>query len=86
MAQIMSVRAQIEDIVLDEATLAALAHIGEETSLRYACQLLTPVRVLAETNGRKNPNETDVKEAHALFKDAKTSAKLLVQHSDKYLA
>lgn len=86
MAQILSVRAQTEDIQLTEATLALLAKIADQSSLRYACQLLTPMRVLAETNGRTAPNETDVSEAHLLFKDAKTSAKLLVEHKDKYLS
>ena len=52
---------------------------------RFACQLLTPCRVLAETNGRDTINKDDVEEINGLFADAKQSSKHLHEYSEKYL-
>ena len=52
MVQIMAIRAQVEGVGVDEDSLARLGEIGEQTSLRYAVQLLMPAGVVAKTNGR----------------------------------
>jgi len=54
-------------------------------SVRYAVQLLTPSNLLARINGRENINRQDVEEINELFYDAKSSAKLLAEHEDKYM-
>jgi len=46
---------------------------------RYAVQMLTPARILAETCGREKVGASDVKEVDGLFKDAKQSAQLLAR-------
>ena len=48
-------------------------------SFRYAVQMLTPARILAETCGREKVGASDVKEVDGLFKDAKQSAQLLAR-------
>merc|ERR1712010_113713 len=58
--QIMSIRAEIESLEIDDEALAALGEIGIRTSLRYAVQMLTPSRIVAETNGRDTINLSDV--------------------------
>ena len=83
--EILSIRARVEGIAVQNEALAALAKIGEESSLRYAVQLLTPSHILAQTNGRDEVSGEDITEAHALFLDAKRSSHILTEQSDKYL-
>merc|ERR1712006_62629 len=62
MVQIMSIRASAEDIEIEDEALTALGDVGSRTSLRYAVQMLTPARILAETMGREQIAEADVQE------------------------
>ncbi|RHY35269.1 hypothetical protein DYB32_000232, partial [Aphanomyces invadans] len=73
------------NINLHEAALTRMGEIGATTSLRYAVQLLTPARILAETQGRSDIVVDDVDEINALFNDAKRSAKALAESSEGYL-
>lgn len=84
MVQILSIRAGAEDIVVSDEALTALGDVGSRTSLRYAVQMLTPCRILADTNGRTEIDVVDVEETDTLFVDAKASAKLLAA-SEGYL-
>lgn len=84
MMQIVSIRAETENIAVDEEALVAMGEIGAKTSLRYAVQLLTPARIIAQTSGREVINAVDVEEIGDLFFDAKASAKLLAK-SEGYL-
>lgn len=84
MVQIIAVRAETESLQIDEEALTHLGEIGARTSLRYAVQLLTPSRIVAQTAGREIITEVDIEEIDELFNDAKASAKLLAE-SDGYL-
>eukprot|EP00808_Paulinella_micropora_P010303 g60333.t1 len=77
MMQIIKVRAETEGIELDAKAVDALGKVGELASLRYAVQLLTPCKVLAESTGRTQITAADVSAAVKLFLDAKTSARML---------
>ncbi len=81
----MSIRADTEEIKLDERALEFLAQAGGKTSLRYVVQLLTPSAILAKTNGHEVVTEDEVKEIKELFLDGRESARLLMRHKDKYL-
>mmetsp|Transcript_4490 Transcript_4490/g.8492 ORF Transcript_4490/g.8492 Transcript_4490/m.8492 type:complete len:396 (+) Transcript_4490:197-1384(+) len=83
--QILSIRATTESISIDEDALAMLGEIGSKTSLRYAVQLLTPAKILANTAGRDVVNQGDVEEIDKLFFDAKASAKHLAKMDADYL-
>jgi len=84
MIQIISIRAETETIDVDEDALVAMGEVGAKTSLRYAVQLLTPARIIAQTSGRECITAVDVEEIDELFYDAKASAKLLAK-SEGYL-
>jgi RuvB-like protein 1 (pontin 52) len=84
MVQIISIRAGAESITVDEDALVLLGEVGSRTSLRYAVQMLTPARIIAETAGRDVIKAVDVEEVDELFFDAKASARLLAQ-SEGYL-
>merc|ERR1711975_28314 len=82
--QILSIRASAEELEIEDSALAALGEVGSRTSLRYAVQMLTPCRILAETCGRNSIIDEDVQETDQLFFDAKASARLLAK-SEGYL-
>lgn len=82
--QIISIRSETESIEVGEDALVALGEIGARTSLRYAVQMLTPARIIAETSGRDSIVVSDVEEVDELFYDAKSSAKVLAA-SEGYL-
>ena len=46
------------------------------STLRYAVQLLTPAKVLVNTNGKDTITKEDVEELDSLFYDAKAPAEL----------
>lgn len=85
MISILSIRAMTENIDLDEDALAELGKIGAKTSLRYVVQLLTPSKILAESQGKNKVEKGEVMEINSLFFDAKSSAKLLQEQSSKYI-
>merc|ERR1712010_230804 len=83
--QILSIRAKAEGIEVEDEALAYAAQIGQDASLRFAVQLLTPGRVLAQTMGRTTVTKADFEEINRLFLDAKSSALRLQQDADKFL-
>jgi len=83
--QILSIRAKAEGIEVEDEALAYAAQIGQDASLRFAVQLLTPGRVLAQTMGRTTITKADFEEINRLFLDAKSSALRLQQDADKFL-
>eukprot|EP01096_Ripella_sp_DP13-Kostka_P016042 TRINITY_DN7695_c0_g1_i1.p1 TRINITY_DN7695_c0_g1~~TRINITY_DN7695_c0_g1_i1.p1 ORF type:complete len:491 (+),score=208.32 TRINITY_DN7695_c0_g1_i1:84-1475(+) len=85
-AKILSIRAKTEGLALSDESLALLSEIGTQTSLRYAVQLLSPAKILAEAQGRDCITEADITEASELFYDSKGSAKLLQQNQDRFLS
>mmetsp|Transcript_36059 Transcript_36059/g.64948 ORF Transcript_36059/g.64948 Transcript_36059/m.64948 type:complete len:456 (+) Transcript_36059:242-1609(+) len=85
MVQILSLRATVEGIEVEESALRLLSEIGARTSLRYAVQMLTPARIVAETSGRTTIAEEDVKDVDQLFLDGKASGKMLAK-SEGYMS
>ena len=79
MVQILSLRANVEGIEIEESALQLLSDIGSRTSLRYAVQMLTPARIVAETVGRTAITDEDVKDIDELFLDGKASGQMLAK-------
>lgn len=86
MEQIIALRANTENLALDEEALKALSDIGTRATLRYAVQLLTPAALTAKVCGRSAVTKDDIAEVNGLFLDAKSSAKILSLNQDKYMA
>ncbi|OWR50708.1 putative pontin [Danaus plexippus plexippus] len=83
--QILKLRANTEGISIDDEALTALSEVGANSTLRYAAQLLTPSWLAARAEGATRIAPSHVRSVHALFLDAKSSARILTQHSDKYM-
>ena len=77
MVQIISIRASTENLEIEDAALQYLGEIGSRTSLRYAVQLLTPAKIVAETVGRSRITVEDIKQIDELFLDGKASGQRL---------
>merc|ERR1711988_1806543 len=84
--QVISIRAQTENLEMEQDAVELLGEIGQNTSLRYVVQLMTPASVLAKTNGRDTVTREDIEEIDQLFYNAKSSAKLLAANADKYIS
>lgn len=79
MVHILSIRAGVESIDMDEEALKLLGQVGTRTSLRYAVQLLTPSKIVAQASGRTQLTAADVEAVDGLFLDGKASAKRLAE-------
>jgi len=78
---VIKIRADTENIKINEEALSFIAKIGEESSLRHAVQLLSPAHILAVSLNSADPTVTPaiIKDVSVLFMDGKTSAKRLQQ-------
>jgi len=83
--QILSIRAKSEGVEVEDEALAYAAQVGQDASLRFAVQLLTPATVIAKTTGRTLVAKSDMEEINRLFLDAKTSALRLGKESEHFL-
>jgi len=83
--EILKIRASEEGVKLSEKALEELTKIGEETSLRYVVQMLTPAQIVARRNRREEVLPEDVEEVRKLFADVKQSTKYLKEHEEEML-
>lgn len=77
MILICKIRAATEGMELSDDALRILGAIGQKSSLRYATQLLTPAKLVAEIQGRSQITPDDITQVDGLFLDGKASAQLL---------
>lgn len=85
MMAIIQIRAATEGMELSEDALKLLGAIGQRSSLRYATQLLTPSKLMADTQGRTKIEPDDIHQVDDLFLDGKASAQLLAT-TDGFMA
>jgi len=76
---VIKIRADTENIKINDDALSLLAKIGEESSLRHAIQLLSPSNILASSMNTSDPVVTPqiIKDVTSLFMDGRASAKRL---------
>lgn len=79
---ILSIRASEEELELSGDALALLTKIGQETSLRYAANLISVSQQIALKRRSNEVDLADVKRAYTLFYDAARLCKYL----EEYLA
>jgi len=83
--QIVSIRAEEEEVQLSKESLERLADIGVSHSLRYAVQLLRPAHIIAERKKHQEIMPEDVEEATKLFIDTKQSVELIKQYEEQFI-
>jgi RuvB-like protein 2 len=84
MQQILSIRAQEEEIDVSANALALLTKIGQESGLRYASNLITASYLIAQKQQRSEISLQDVERSYRLFLDPTRSVEL-VSKSEKRL-
>lgn len=82
--QILSIRAQEEEVDISPDALALLTKIGQEAGLRYASNLITTSQLIAAKRRSKQVGIEDVQRSFQLFFDPTRSVKF-VQEFEKRL-
>ncbi|KAE8440981.1 RuvB-like protein 2 [Mollisiaceae sp. DMI_Dod_QoI] len=75
--QILSIRAQEEEVDVTPDALALLTKIGQETGLRYASNLITTSQLIAAKRKAKQVSIEDVQRSFQLFYDSARSVKFV---------
>ena len=83
--EILKIRARSEKIKVEKAALDYLADIGEQTSLRYAVQLLAPASNVAEEEKSEKVTKKHVERVRELFADVSRSVEYLREFEEKML-
>jgi RuvB-like protein 2 len=82
--QILSIRAQEEEVELSPDALALLTKIGQEAGLRYASNLITTSQLISVKRRAKQVEIEDVQRSFQLFYDQNRSVKFVME-SEKRL-
>lgn len=82
---ILSIRAQEEEIELTGDALALLTKIGQETSLRYASNLLSVSQQICLKRRVNTIELSDIKRAYMLFLDSDRSVQYLEENKHQYV-
>lgn len=80
---ILKIRAREENVELEEEAIDYLSEVGEETSMRYAVQLISPANEVAESKDREKVTKEDAEEARRLFISVEDSVGFLKKYEEK---
>lgn len=83
--QILSIRAQEEEVELATDALDLLTKIGMETSLRYAVNLISVANQIALKRRNDTVELQDVNKSYLLFLDSKRSVEYLNEFSTQFI-
>lgn len=83
--EILSIRAQEEEIDVGADALALLTKIGQETGLRYASNLITTSHLLAQKRRAKEVDVSDVQRSFELFYDPARSVKFVSEFEKRLI-
>lgn len=70
---------------MNEEALEFLTEIGQDSSLRYAIQLITTSSLLAAKRRSSEVDIADIKRAYTMFLNVKRSSDYLRDHQSQYL-
>jgi len=80
--EILKIRAEELDVMLEPEALEILTKLGVENSMRYAVELIEPSLVIAQREGRSTIKPEDVERASSLFSDVKRSVKYVKEYEN----
>ncbi|KAF2840367.1 TIP49-domain-containing protein [Patellaria atrata CBS 101060] len=83
--QILSIRAQEEEIDISPDALALLTKIGKEAGLRYASNLITTSHLLSQKRKAKEVELKDVERSFQLFYDPDRSVKFVSEFEKRFI-
>ncbi|MCJ1450355.1 RuvB-like protein 2 [Mycoblastus sanguinarius] len=83
--QILSIRAQEEEIEVTPNALELLTKIGKERGLRYASNLITTSTLLSQKRKADKIDQQDVERSYALFYDPARSVKFVSEFEKRFI-
>ncbi|KAI4716448.1 TIP49-domain-containing protein [Aureobasidium sp. EXF-10727] len=83
--EILSIRAQEEEVDVSADALALLTKIGQETGLRYASNLITTSHLLAQKRKAREIEVADVQRSFELFYDPNRSMKFVSEFEKRFI-
>jgi TBP-interacting protein len=83
--EIVSIKAREQNITLSKDALEHLTKIGEEHSLRYALQLLTPAYIIAKEKGKSVVDREEVEYVKRHFISVRESVEYVKSLEEKFL-
>jgi RuvB-like protein 2 len=83
--QILSIRAQEEEVDISPDALALLTKIGQEAGLRYASNLITTSQLISAKRKAKQVEISDVQRSFQLFYDQNRSVKFVVDFEKRLI-
>lgn len=83
--QILSIRAQEEEVDVSPDALALLTKIGQEAGLRYASNLITTSQLISAKRKAKQVEISDVQRSFQLFYDQNRSVKFVVDFEKRLI-
>mmetsp|Transcript_29796 Transcript_29796/g.58470 ORF Transcript_29796/g.58470 Transcript_29796/m.58470 type:complete len:481 (-) Transcript_29796:598-2040(-) len=83
--KIISIRAEEEDVEMEDKALDVLTKIGMETTLRYALHLITAAHLVAKKRKGREVETKDVRKVYSLFADVKRSTHFLMEYQKEFM-
>ena len=83
--KILAIRCEEEDVEMNEDALAILTKIGQETSLRYAIQLITASALTCRKRKGAEVEVQDIKRVYSLFLDQSRSSQFLKEYQKDFM-
>jgi len=83
--QILSIRANEEEVELSNDALAFLTKIGQETGLRYASNLITTSYLLSQKRKAPKVDIKDIQRSFELFYDSARSVKFVSDYENRFI-
>ncbi|KAH9419010.1 RuvB-like 2 [Dermatophagoides pteronyssinus] len=83
-SQILKIRAEEEQVNIDNDAHLILTKMATESSLRYSLQLIITSDILAKKRKSNKVEVQDVKEAYGLFMDSKRSKTFIEQYEKEF--
>eukprot|EP00635_Sarcinochrysidales_sp_CCMP3193_P002883 CAMPEP_0118897096 /NCGR_PEP_ID=MMETSP1166-20130328/4643_1 /TAXON_ID=1104430 /ORGANISM="Chrysoreinhardia sp, Strain CCMP3193" /LENGTH=489 /DNA_ID=CAMNT_0006836163 /DNA_START=105 /DNA_END=1574 /DNA_ORIENTATION=+ len=83
--KILTIRAEEEDVEIDEDALDLLTRIAMETSMRYAIQAIITASLCAIKRKAGSVSIDDIKRVYSLFVDLKRSTQFLMEYQDQFM-
>lgn len=83
--EILSIRAQEEEVDISPDALALLTKIGQEAGLRYASNLITSSYLLSQKRKAKEVDVSDVQRSFQLFYDPARSVKFVTEFEKRFI-
>lgn len=81
---ILQVRLEEEGVEIEPQALQFLARVGQDTSLRYAIQLITTANLVAQRRKAGVVSVEDVKKVYGLFVDVGRSCEFLQEYGEMF--